>query len=109
MAYSYLLNMTNIITNGGSFNGTSSPVAGVAGTFGDPLILGIAGILIMLIIGWKMKVTPDLMIVSTVSMLAVVSDASFSANLLPQWIFWLWVFGGAAIFSLGLIKVIKYR
>lgn len=91
------------------FNGTAPPVAGIGGTFGDPLILGIAGIVIIIIIGIKMKVSPDLLVVSTVTMAAIVTDSSVGSALLPSWIYWLFVMGGLVVFGLGLIKVIKYR
>lgn len=106
---SYLQNFTNVIATGTSFNGTAAPVAGIAGTFGDPMILGIAGIAIMLIIVWKMKVTPDLMIVFTITMLAIVTNSLVGTALLPSWIYWFFIMGGLVVFGLGLIKVIKYR
>jgi hypothetical protein len=91
------------------FNGTAPPVAGLSGTFGSPEILGIAGILIIIIIGWKMKVSPDLLIVSTLTMLAIVTNSAVGSALLPEWTYWLFILGGGVIFALGLIKIIKYR
>lgn len=92
-----------------SFNGTATDTAGLAGTFGSVEILGAAGILIMIIIGWKLKAPLDLIAVSSISMLAVLTNSAVGASYLPEYIFWIFVLGGASIFALGLIKFIKYR
>jgi hypothetical protein len=101
---SHLTNFTDVIGNGTSFNGTDTPVAGIVGTFGSPEILGIVGILIILIIGIKMKASPDLIIISVITMLEILSGV-----FLPEWIFWLFILGGGVIFGLGLLKLIKNR
>ena len=106
---SNLTGFVNGTITGIPFNGTAPPVAGIAGTFGSPEILGIAGIIIILIIGIRMKVSPDLLIVSTITMLAIVTNSAVGVALLPDWIYWLFILGGAAIFALGFIKFIKYR
>ena len=106
---SNLTGFIGVIANGTSFNNTSSPVAGIGGTFGSFEILGIAAILIILIIGIKLRFSFDLIVVSTISMLAVITNATIGAVMLPEWIFWFFTIGGGIIFALGLIKVIKYR
>jgi hypothetical protein len=106
---SYLTNFTNVIANGTSFNGTSTPVAGVVGTFGSPEILGIAGIIIILVIGMKMKVSPDLLVVSCVTMLSILTNSLIGVALLPEWIMWIFILGGGVVFGLGLLKIIKNR
>ncbi len=97
-------NFTNVITNGTGFNGTAPPVTGLGGTFGSPEILGIVGILIMIIIGMKMKVSIDLIVMSVLTMISILAGA-----FLPDWIFWIFILFGGGIFGLGLIKVIKNR
>lgn len=99
-------NFVNTIGTGTSFNGTSSPVGGVVGTFGTPEILGIAGIVIILVIGIVKKASPDLIMISTMTMLTVIASA-FGTTF--EWIQWLFVIGGGGIFGLGLIKIIKHR
>lgn len=101
--------MTNFITNGGTINGTATPVTGVVGTFGDPIILGLAGVIIMIIIGAKFKVSPDLLVLSIVTMLSIVTNSLIGSALLPEWIYWLFILGGGAVLGLGLIKFLKSR
>lgn len=109
---SNLTDFVNTIGNGTNFNGTSPPVAGAVGTFGDPIILGAVGILLVLIICIVRKASLDLTIVSCLSMVIIASSTTISnagANLLSDWIFWLFILGGGIIFGLGMIKVIKHR
>lgn len=101
---SALTNFTNIIGSGGSFNGTSSPVGGITGSFGNPAFLGLAAIIIMLIIGMKLKVSIDLIILSIITMIQIIAGVYF-----PEWIFWIFIIGGGGIFGLGLLKVLKNR
>ncbi|MEM3063162.1 MAG: hypothetical protein QW303_06445 [Nitrososphaerota archaeon] len=107
---SNLTSFINVTTMGTSFNGTASPVGGITGSFGNPIILGIAGILIMLIIGVKMRVSFDLIALSCLTMIAILgSPTTVGSGILPDWIFWLFILGGGIILGLGLNKVIKNR
>lgn len=106
---SNLTSMVGVLANGTSFNGTATPVSGIPGTFGGYEILGISAIVIMFIIGIKMKVSPDLLVVSCVSMLALVTMPSIGSALLPEWTFWIFTITGGIVFALGLIKVLKHR
>jgi len=109
---SNLTSFVNVIANGTSFNGTASPVSGITGVFGNPIILGIAGILLILIIGIVRKASPDLIIVSCLSMIIIASSTTIStvgSNLLADWVFWLFILGGGIIFALGLLRIIKNR
>lgn len=108
---SNLTDFVDVIATGAnvSFNNTTPEVQGVTGTFGGGEILGIAAILIMIALGMKMKVSADLLAVSTISMLAVVTNSAVGAAVLPDFVFWLFVLGGASVFAMGLIKFIKYR
>jgi hypothetical protein len=101
--------MTDFITSGGTINGTAPPVAGVVGTFGSPEILGLAGIIIIIIIGAKFKVSPDLLVLSILTMLSIVTNSLVGSALLPEWIYLLFILGGGAVLGLGLIKFLKSR
>lgn len=106
---SNLTEFVNVMASGYCYQGTCSPVGGLQGTLGAPEIIGIVGILVMFFIGMKMKVSADLLIVSVLTMIFIVTSTAIGVAYLPQWVEWLFVLPGAVIFAMGMIKVLKHR
>jgi len=52
--------------------------------FGDPMILGILGLFVILGIGFTLKVEIDTLVLSGITMLFIIAGV-----LLPEWLFWL--------------------
>ena len=101
---SNLTNFTGIFSNGFSFNGTASPVSGLPGTFGGADLLGIAGLIIIIAIGIKMRVPFDLLAVTTATMFSILAGVY-----LPEWSWLLFLIVCGAIFGMGLLRVFKNR
>lgn len=106
---SNITDFVNVIANGACYQGTCSPIGGLQGTFGTPEYLGIVGVLLIIIIGLKMKVSPDLIFISALAMIYIVTDSIIGMVLLPEWIRWLLIIPSAVVFSMGMMKVIKHR
>lgn len=92
------------IANGTTFNGTAAlDGTGLSGTAGTPLIAGMLGFAIILIIIWKYKPTLDLSIISIITILEILAlGLGF-----PEWIKWLVILVGGGFFGMGLIKLKK--
>ena len=90
------------IANGTQFNGTASPAAGVGGTFGTPLIMGIVLFAIVFFAGWKAGIPIDLMIIGSVAILEILAGV-----FLEDWILSLFIIGGGGMFGLGLLKLVR--
>ena len=80
-----MTNYTNVDSNMvGNLTGTIG--GGMTNLFGDPLLLGIFGLLIIIILGYTMKVDVDTQILSGVTMIYLLADSS---TYLPDWLFWI--------------------
>lgn len=101
---SNLTEIERIISNGTTWNNTAPPVAGLQGWLGATELIGLFGLGLILFICWKRKVSFDLMLLSTITMLEILI-----ASWMPEYILWLFIIGGGAVFGMGLIRFIRRR
>jgi hypothetical protein len=78
---------------------------GFLGIFGNPLYLGLFTIVILAIIGYALRMTGDLLILY-LSLGMMIVSAEFMAF---SWVTIIFLIGGAIIFFLGILRIIKSR
>ena len=78
-----MTNYTNL-TGNMTVDITSQIGSGLENLFGDPLILGIVGLVIIVALGYTMRLDIDTQILSGLSMIFILMG-----SYLPEWIYWL--------------------
>lgn len=79
-----MTNYTNVPGDAGLGNFTSTIGSGWENLYGDPLIIGIVGLVIVVILGYTLKLDIDTRVLNFLTMVFILMG-----SYLPEWVFWL--------------------